>query len=260
MKKRAKEKKVSTKKSRFLNSKAWVFVGIAAFIIALIALSFTNVPSSVSTTGNVISGEAVDKNLITNMFNGWANGQIDTTLAKWIIFVMVTLLIISILNLTGLFANTIGYLIGIIVGFLATWYLTPADVYVILASYTALGMTLSTIIPFVILFLFSVAMFNPFKRGSQGEELYDHRKINIYSAIIVSFMWLLFTGFLIYKDIQYLGMGQDWTTGLGIMMIVITACSLFMFLFSSRFQRFIINLAIRMRRLRRETGRRLDEI
>ena len=87
-----------------------------------------------------------------DLFKSWEQGVISANVAKIIFFVMVTLLIMLVLG--GIFTGwnqTIVIIISALVGFLATAYITPSEVYSLLSSYSALGLTLTTLIPLLIL-------------------------------------------------------------------------------------------------------------
>jgi hypothetical protein len=238
MKKKAKEKKVSVKKSRFLNSKAWVFVAIGLFVVALIALNFVNVPSEVTTmSGKGISGNAIQNinivigdgvcspgesprspdcnvgtsppssssskiaktSFIREMFAGWSEGRLDLNIAKYLLFFLVFMLIFSVL---GLFlGKIIGAFTSLIVAFLAVAYITPDEVYTILTTYTALGLTLSIAVPFFIMALFSLVLTNPFRFVNGRLVVNTRGRTRMYQYFFVSLLWLLFVGFIIYKAI-----------------------------------------------------------
>ena len=199
MKKKAKEKKVSVKKSRFLNSKAWTFVAIGLFVVALIALNFVNVPSEATTmSGKVVTGGAIAKtNFIRDMFTEWGEGKLDLNIAKYLLFFLVFMLIFSVLSL--FLGKIIGTFSSLIVAFLAVAYITPDEVYTILTTYTALGLTLSIVVQFFIMALFSLVLTNPFHFQNGRLVINTQGRTRMYQYLFVSLLWLLFVGFIIYK-------------------------------------------------------------
>lgn len=83
---------------------------------------------------------------------GWEGGQLSTSVAKVIFFVIISLLIYLIIYSTlGEKHNNLIAIISFLIGFLTTAYITPQEVFSLLNSYTALGLTLITLVPLIIL-------------------------------------------------------------------------------------------------------------
>ncbi len=83
--------------------------------------------------------------------SGWTQGKLEANIAK--IFFFVILIFVIYLLISSLFprATVITSIISILVAFLATAYITPDEIYSVLISYTALGLTLSTLLPLAIM-------------------------------------------------------------------------------------------------------------
>lgn len=235
-KKRKLVKKTSSKSKWYKSNTTWMVVGIALFVISIFALGFANNPSSVSTTGNVITGHSV----IGDFFTGWNKGTLDISIAKYLLWFIVLLLIYSVLNMTGLFGGTISFFVALIVSFLSMAYLTPDELFVIVATYSALGLTLSVIIPFIILLFSTAVMLSPFRyhhNRTKEDITYDSASLNPFRMAVISVLWLTFLGFMIYKDIVFYKTGMPFSGILGIVMIVITVISLFMLFFGGKLVR-----------------------
>ena len=90
------------------------------------------------------------KNFFTETGWTWAEGTVSTNVAKIFFFLIVALVIMLVIG--GIFKNNwISTVLSFLIAFLATAYITPAEVYSILISYTALGLTLTTMVPLAIL-------------------------------------------------------------------------------------------------------------
>ena len=101
-----------------------------------------------TTTSEVVSTLAGS---FSSLFGKWKEGALGPNVAKIFFFIMISLLIMLIFG--GLFGkkNWIVIILSFIIGFLATAYMTPKDVFSLLNSYTALGLTLTTLVPIMIL-------------------------------------------------------------------------------------------------------------
>src|SRR3989344_2626572 len=128
---------------------------------------------------------------VKEMFNSWSEGQLSVNVAKYLLVILLTAIIYSVLDLTpflkGEEKSAIRWVVAFIVGFLGTAYLNASDVYAILASYNALGFVLSAAVPFIILLFLSIQTHKD--GGPLGR---------IFSRVI----WIGFIVFLIYKLIN----------------------------------------------------------
>ncbi len=82
--------------------------------------------------------------------------------------------------------------VTIIIAFLAGAYLTPSDVYATLASYTGMGLLLGGIVPFMVIFYFTMRI-----AKTEPE----------YGRLISTVIWLAFIAFIAYKLISGIGAG-----------------------------------------------------
>lgn len=179
-------------------------------------------------TGNTITGRQVEQSASAQVFidplvdlvDGWTQGRIAETSAKFLFLILVILFIWSILDQVHLFGGGKAQLfIAIIVGFLSTVYIAPQDVWVILVGYNALGATLLTLIPFAILALYTFRVV----------EDNDAKKVTLQKVI-----WGMFTLFLVYFYIN--GWIQNKITGfsgLGIAYLIATLSAALVFFFNS---------------------------
>ncbi len=217
--------------------KKFLALGIGIFVLCSFALNFMNVSDSAQITGHTTNS------FIEDMFAKWGEGSLDVNIAKYLLFIIVTLLIFSILNITGfpesIFVQSVG---AILVSFLAVSYITPNEIFTILTTYTAMGITLSMVIPFGIMVLASAAILSPIRKKGKKIRL-NVSGLTPGKIIMVSILWLLFTAVLIYKFI--IGYGADKVQpsgGLGIVMIVVTALSILITIFNKQFRKWIMNI------------------
>ncbi len=127
---------------------------LGMFFLSLLVFSiFVGVIGFVSAAD---AGEAVSTlaGSFSNLFSktGWTEGQLPSSVAKIFFFFIVTLIIFLVLN--PIFQKNKGlmFILSLLIGFLSTAYITPDAVYSILISYTALGLTLNTLLPLATLF------------------------------------------------------------------------------------------------------------
>ncbi len=102
--------------------------------------------------------------------------------AKFLIFILVTLIIYGISDSFMEGKSVLRFGVSLIIGILSTFYLANTEVRSILLSYGALGITLSLIIPFVIIVI-------------MGRKLYIDGKISFASKVL----WLGFGIILIMR-------------------------------------------------------------
>jgi hypothetical protein len=135
---------------------------------------------------------------ILDFFTGsWTTGEVGFELAKYIFLILIFIIIYSASKFLPFFKDKTGtqLIFSILVAFLAVAYLTPAEIYTMLASYTALGITLGTFIPLAIIFYFTF-------------EIGKHPSPS--SVVLQYFLWLSFGAWLVYKLI--VGMQADLLT------------------------------------------------
>jgi len=163
-------------------------------------------------------------NPIREMFGGWQSGDFSVVIAKYLFLILLALLIYEIAGKVPFLKGKIARVpASIIIAFLGTAYLTPKEIYLMLTSYGAMGLILGAIIPFLIIFFFSLEL------GKKG---------GVANKFIQQAVWLGFGIFLIYKLIQgwsnnYFGALEFWAYILILVGVVI------MFLFQKKILKFI---------------------
>ncbi len=242
-KKGEKGKQVSFSK----NIPTGVIVGI--FVLALLLLSI-QVPSSAEVTGS-----AVSSSFISEMFGDWSQGDLDVSVAKYFMFGILILLIFSIFNMTNIPSQQgVQWILSILVSFLAIAYITPEEIFTILSTYSALGMTLSIFVPFAVMLLFSAALLSPIKNTKKGEEVkLVPGKANVGQVVLVKFLWLLFTGFLLYKIVSgFASPDVDLSVGMSIVLGAVFIISLFLTIFNKKFRNWIRGIGFEIKKSEQE--------
>ena len=238
-------------------------------LILIIALIILIILFSLTSTGKVITGNAdvgtTNSNLganvggisptigagtsfISDLFTQWSAGQLDINIAKYLFWLMLTGLIWGALSFakfppSGVFQA----LIAIPVGFLSTAYITPTEVFTILTSYTALGITLTFILPFIILLFVSAMLLSNDKI----------RQMSIPKIMMEVFLWVFYLVVLVYKMIAGLVNGQL-QLGLTLPIIIMMAVfliSLLIVVFNSKFRNWMWRIGNDIRRAQAEAAR-----
>ncbi|MDO8459618.1 MAG: hypothetical protein Q7S74_00775 [Nanoarchaeota archaeon] len=169
-------------------------------------LAFSLVLSVIFIEGVLAASTIFDP--VKSMFSDWQQGNLSINVAKYLFLILLTLIIFAVLGLISLFENlhtSLRFVIALIIGFLATAYLTPSDVYTTLASYGALGIVLSAVIPLVILVFFSMEIY---KNGGVGGILLS--KV-MWGAFVVFLIWKLIDGiFGVTGGVKIIGQWEGW--------------------------------------------------
>lgn len=178
--------------------------GLFAFTIALFSIIIiSNVISAADP--NDLAKSAVEG--ISKAITEWFAGIVNNQLSKVLFGILLALLIYSILDFSGIInQNLIKVSISVIVSFLSIAYLTPTEIWLILASYNAMGATLLTLIPIMILMLFSYRMI--LVGGAKG-------------VIFQYLIWIFYGIFLTIKILIQI-FGEGWFTNgiVGVLYIV----------------------------------------
>ncbi|OGJ19046.1 hypothetical protein A3K73_04475 [Candidatus Pacearchaeota archaeon RBG_13_36_9] len=163
-----------------MKKESWKILGLVLIGIIFISL-----------VANFVAAQVLNSTFdpVRNMFAKWgADGDISQNVAKYLFIILVTLLIWSIIDMIGLVkSNPIKWIMSAIIGFLAVGYLTPNEIWVTLSSYSALGMTLLFMLPFVILLFFTIRI--TAEGGAQG----------YFFGLL---MWIAYLLFLAYRLIM----------------------------------------------------------
>jgi hypothetical protein len=244
--KRTKHPKHSRKNCKFFFTPKKLFiVGVALFLVFAFLLTVTSVPQNVTYTGHPMA----ETNFISEFFTKWNTGNLDINISKYLFWITIMLLIFSALKFANFpsFPKADGksgggflqFILALVVSFLATAFITPEEVFVMLTSYSALGLTLGSILPFVIIMFFSAMLVS-------NESI---RGMSIGKMMLEVVIWFMWVGFLVYRFIKL------WATegtinvlfkGGGIVMLVVFFLSLLILIFNKKFRQWIQNLGIEL--------------
>lgn len=159
-------------------------------ILSIVLISFLALTPTLVLAQNPILDPIYD------WFLNWEEGNFSPNIAKYLLWVLITLIIFSIAKrIPGLGAmfkesDILGWIFSIIVAFLALAYITPDEVYALMIAYSAMGFTIGAIIPFIILVTWTATLATSRRRGGGGVV---SRNLLIYA------IWTLFTVFIIYR-------------------------------------------------------------
>ena len=224
------------------------------FLVCVLLLNFYGYDNPLNFTGKIITGYATKVTdpsqatpFIKNLFTSWQGGNLDVNIAKYLFFFMITMVIFVVLNSTGIPEHVaFQWLFAIPSAFLATAYLTPAEVFSILTTWTALGITLSVLAPFALMMLGSAFILSPFDAKTNKV-----RKITVGQIIFIQVLWVGFLFFLFYKIFAGFGEGALSTSGgldAGIIIIAIVFASTFLaVIFNKKFRGWIRNIGYELR-------------
>ncbi|MBW6442771.1 hypothetical protein K0A97_03275 [Patescibacteria group bacterium] len=221
-------------KEKGQNKKWFLVAGIFIFLILAFALNFVNVSEPTQKIPTTITGQSI----IGDMFTDWSSGSLDVTIAKYLFWIIVAMLVTAALSFARFPPNGfIQFILGIIVSFLATAYITPDEVFVVLTSYTALGLTLVSILPFVIIIFFSAMLLS-------NENIND---LSIGRIMMQIMLWLFFIGFLIYKLVAGYTGGEEMSLGARIVLFAVLGLSGLILVFNRRFRTWIRRFGLEIR-------------
>jgi len=245
MKKKGVKKKANVPKCKpckpFFDDKRLLVVAIAAFFVFAFLLAFTNVPQNAT-----ITGQATDET--TSIVDLFTITNLDASVAQWSFWFMITILVFGALNFAKFPPNSfLQFLIALPVGFLATAYLAPAEIFSILQSYEALGIVLSFLLPFALL-VFVSAMF------VSNEKI---KAMSMPKILLEVFLWLFFTIVLGFKIISGIANGKV-PLGLNlplVIMIGIFILSFLIFVFNKKFRKYMWNIGKDIRKAKAEAAR-----
>ena len=165
-----------------------VFKKKAIFSIFFIGILFSLILISAQTPAEVIFDP------IKDLFTNFQGGGLSENVAKYLFFILLTVLVWSVVDTSGFVDNyIIKWVISLIIGFLGTAYLTPTDIWVLLASYEALGLTLLFILPSLILVFFTYRV--AFVGGAAG-------------VIAQHIIWFVYFIFLCWKFVTGITSGK----------------------------------------------------
>lgn len=210
---KSKNTQLKNKKNIFSSYSFWISLIILLFLVSVIVVISLNsseprldpttiVPGVTPTTsGNGIDLKAFFGNFGGDFFKVWVAGEgfNNESIAK--IFLLILIWLILILVFDGIFAGQrllIINALAFIIAFLATAYITPGEFFAILQSYSALGLTLASLIPFAVLLMLT---YRAAESTSGKPQL----------IILQWFGWIFFTLYSLYKIIILAYNKGSWT-------------------------------------------------
>lgn len=159
--------------------------GANKLLLLVLILSLTSIFLT-----NLVAAQSVgDKILqpITKFFTDWSEGNFPQAMAKWLFAFIVIVIIYGTLGVVPIVKEKgagIKALLAFVIGFLATAYITPSEVYTVLTGYSAMALIFGAIVPFVLLIYLSIEL----------------RKDTSMGGIFLSYiLWIGFIGFLAWK-------------------------------------------------------------
>lgn len=169
---------------------------------------------AVSMFAGIVSAKFGDTGLSLPQFiKDWQLGNLDPGFAKLGMFVIICIFIILIIE--NMFPNGGNYniAVSVIVAFLATAYITPQEVLSLMLSYTALGLTITTLIPLILLFGLTYQAAQP--------------KSHMGLVMLQWFAWILYLIYTMYKVFSAWGSQQTYS---GMVAIIIFGSAIAAFL------------------------------
>lgn len=168
------------------------------------------------------------KEWASSVGQSWQEGNVNEGVVKalffFIVFAMVYTVSSRIPGLSGMyrnnnrpFMNFLGYGFSAVIAFLSLWAINPAEVAAIMISYSALGYTLASVIPLIILVFFTLSL---------AEDTNKPVNERLAEKWLAAIMWIGFTLFSTYRMFVAWGSAEVafWITILfpiaGIIMIV----------------------------------------
>ena len=130
---------------------------------------------------------------VRDLFRGWQEGALSVNIAKFVLWGVLILLIYTILAFLPFLSGrgnekkAIRWVLAVLIGFLAMAYMTPSDVYTILTSYSAMGIVLTGVIPFIVLLFFTIELEKEETGAGAG------------GRMLSNIIWIVFVIFVIYK-------------------------------------------------------------
>ena len=129
-------------------------VGLLMFmLVGTLVINFVSGDGFKDATPNANAEKTGISAIINSLFDKWEEGEgIGESTAKYLFLILLGVFIYSLLSSSEFPENAIFRIIlSFIVAFLATWYITPGEVYGILTAYTGLGLVLSIFLPVAII-------------------------------------------------------------------------------------------------------------
>lgn len=132
-----------------INKKVFV---LTLVLLSLIAINFVHVNAQETDSAPPVNVIKI-AGTFTDLFNGasWLTST-SANVAKIFFFLMIAIVVYLVIgNIFGKSNQILMFVLSLIISFLATAYITPDEVYSILNSYSALGLTITSMIPLAVL-------------------------------------------------------------------------------------------------------------
>lgn len=173
------------------NSNALVWIGI---LLAFVVLGFI---SNAQFSENQVTGYTVFEDFAGKFFpSAWegtapgVDAGVYSSSVKYMFLITVFLLLWGIFKVVNFPPGAvIRFLLSAILAYISVSFIAADELMVILQSYTALGITLTTVLPFIAIIFFSVALLGGGKAG----------QITVAKVLAQLLLWLAYAVILIYK-------------------------------------------------------------
>jgi len=183
-----------------------IFLGLIFLLTIVISSDFVSAKT-------ISEGFDEIKSFFIDLFNLDVQVGGGGVFTQFLIFIIISLFVFSLLDITGFFSNKgILFVVSFVVGLLSTYYMTSTQLFAIQDFYTAFGGTLATLVPFLILSAFT------YRAIADG---------NVQLMVMQHVAWGLFALFLFYSLII------NWGEGLRLLPIVFFIIALGLTIFNS---------------------------
>jgi hypothetical protein len=226
-----------------MREKRHFIVGAFIFFAFLLMLGFTSQVNFI--TGNAIETVTTsertevtysnsDSILKADPFNFWGEDGVETGIVRYLMFVLVFMVVFW--TVAGFFNDgedgktpaiaNLGYLVfSGIVGYLSVNFILTAEIYSVMSAYSALGLTFTLIMPFIIVFVFT-------------SKLVSTRYISPQKIIVQRVIWATYTLFVLY----YLLTSEGSSEALNWIIIGILIISILVTIFNKKFVKYVRKL------------------
>src|SRR3989344_4963596 len=215
----------------------WKFILIILVLLSLLfVLSYIGSNQNNNAAGDrpaptAWSGESLGdtfKNFFTEA--SWTKENAGVNVAKIFFFLIVSIAIYLIIGSFFPKGKFLMFFLSLLIGFLATAYIAPNEIYSLLSSYTALGLTITTLIPIAILFGLTYRA----ATAAEGQP---------QLAMFQWFAWILFAIYSLYRFIYDWAVGKEGGQIMNVILLVTAAGALVMSL--PKFNQWIIKIISR---------------
>lgn len=205
-------------------------LGIGLFLtISLLfgAFSFSTSSDGII-TGNALFPDFSDEDFSFGgeggFFDIWDSEKnpTDTSLIKWLMFFMVIMLIYWAVDGIVEGKGFLKFLFAGVVSYLSVNFIVIEEIYSIMTTYSALGVTFTVIIPFIIVLLFTT-------------RLVSDKRLNLPKVFTQRVVWAAYTIFLVY----YLWTSEQSSTAMNWLIIFIFITAAIISIFNKSFINYV---------------------